>query len=158
MSKDIKDMKLKYLLVAVITAMVTLGCATEVTSNQLETQTPSATNIANPVAVAEAGSFQDGEHPTQGKVSVITENGKRYLEFAQDFKTDNGPDLFVILHRSEKPPIYRVQEKDYVSIAALEKTSGTQRYALPDNLNLAEFKSVAIWCRKFNATFGYAVL
>lgn len=37
-------------------------------------------------------------------------------------------------------------------------TSGAQRYALADNVNLADFRSVAVWCRKFNATFGYAPL
>ncbi|CEJ45012.1 DM13 domain-containing protein [Umezakia ovalisporum] len=151
-------MRLKHLVILGITAIITLGCTTEVASNQVDNQMPPATNIANPVDVTDAAIFQDGEHPTQGKVNVITENGKRYLAFDQGFKTDNGPDLFVILHRSKKPPIYGVVEKDYVSIAALEKISGAQRYALPDQVNLAEFKSVAIWCRKFNATFGYAVL
>ena len=28
----------------------------------------------------------------------------------------------------------------------------------PDDLNLADFKSAAIWCRQFNATFGAAAL
>lgn len=66
--------------------------------------------------------------------------------------------MYVILYRFEKPPISGIKEKDYVSIAQLQKITGNQRYALPNNVNLQEFKSVAIWCRKFNATFGYAIL
>jgi hypothetical protein len=88
----------------------------------------------------------------------VTENGKRYLELDEAFKTDNGPDLFVILYRSEKPPIYGIKEKNYVSISRLQKVSGTQRYGIPAGVNLADFGSVAIWCRQFNATFGFAPL
>ncbi|MDP5339563.1 MAG: DM13 domain-containing protein [Nodularia sp. (in: cyanobacteria)] len=149
-------MKFQHLVILGIVTIISVGCTTEVTSNKTDTQTPTATTVASPVA--EARNFQAAEHPTQGKVSVITEAGKPYLEFDQNFKTDNGPDLFVILHRSATPPVSGIQEKDYVSIAALQKINGTQRYALPDNVNLADFKSVAIWCRQFNATFGYASL
>jgi hypothetical protein len=144
-------MKFKYLAIVIViifTAFPT-GCTKKVTFN--ETQTPNAGTVAD-------GNFKAGEHPTQGKVSIITEKGKRYLEFDQNFKTDNGPDLFVILHRSAAPPVSGIKQKDYVNIAPLQKINGTQRYALPNNVKLAEFKSVAIWCRQFNATFGYAVL
>ncbi|MBW4645386.1 MAG: DM13 domain-containing protein [Goleter apudmare HA4340-LM2] len=150
-------MKFRTLVIVGIIATVSFSCAKETTSNQTDTQTQSVTNTASPV-VAEPGAFKPGEHPTQGKVSVVTEQGKSYLEFDGNFKTDNGPDLFVILHRSDAPPISGIKEKDYVSIARLQKTSGNQRYALPDNVKLGDFKSVAIWCRQFNATFGYATL
>ncbi|MDY6898910.1 MAG: DM13 domain-containing protein, partial [Cyanobacteriota bacterium] len=29
---------------------------------------------------------------------------------------------------------------------------------IPENVNLADYKSVGIWCEEFNATFGYASL
>nr|WP_198648332.1 DM13 domain-containing protein [Cyanothece sp. BG0011] len=35
---------------------------------------------------------------------------------------------------------------------------GMQRYVVPEGINIANYKSVAIWCRKFNATFGSAVI
>ncbi|MEB3178873.1 MAG: DM13 domain-containing protein [Nostocaceae cyanobacterium] len=156
-------MKLQYLTIASLATFLTIGCANEVTSKQPVTQTQPATIVSSPtVQVATTstggGNFQAGEHPTKGMVRVVSENGKKLLEFDQAFKTDNGPDLFVILHRSEAPPISGIKEKDYASIAKLQKTSGTQRYTIPDGVNIANFKSVAIWCRKFNATFGYAPL
>jgi Electron transfer DM13 len=43
-------------------------------------------------------------------------------------------------------------------LAPLTNFTGAQRYPIPDDLNLAEFKSAAIWCRQFNATFGAAAL
>ncbi|QSJ20419.1 DM13 domain-containing protein [Nostoc sp. UHCC 0702] len=147
-------MKFKHLAIVsiVIVATFTTSCTREVTSNQTQTQTPT------PTSVTESGNFKAGEYSAQGTARVITEQGKRYLEFDQKFKTGKGPDLFVILHRSDAPPVVGIKEKDYVNLAPLQKTSGTQRYTLPDNLKLAEYKSVVIWCRKFNSTFAYASL
>ncbi|OUL37076.1 electron transfer flavoprotein [Nostoc sp. T09] len=149
-------MKFKHLAILSIVAVITIGCANERTSNQTDTQTTPKTTVAS--SGAGVGAFKAGEQPTQGKVKVVTEKGKRYLEFDQNFKTNQGPDLYVILYRSDAPPQSGIKEKDYLSIARLQKPSGTQRYALPAKVKLGEFKSVAIWCRKFNATFGYAPL
>ncbi len=110
------------------------------------------------------GQFVDGEHPTRGTAQVVTENGLSYVELGEDFQTDRGPDLFVILHRSDdvigttQPPAHAIQEADYLSLAPLQATTGEQRYAIPATVNLADFQSVAIWCRRFNATFGAASL
>lgn len=111
------------------------------------------------------GSFVSGEHTTQGTVRLMSEKEQTIIKLDSDFKTSEmGPDLVVILHRSEdvigstKPPAYAIQEGDYVVIAPLNKFSGMQEYIVPENINLAEYKSVAIWCRKFNATFGSAVV
>ncbi|NER32047.1 MAG: DM13 domain-containing protein [Symploca sp. SIO1C4] len=105
------------------------------------------------------GTFVNVEqnHPTSGTARIINENGKRYLEFEQGFKTANGPEVKVILHRNNTVPV-SVNEQDYVTLAALQSTSGAQRYAIPDDWNLDQFKAVAIWCKRFNVTFGYASL
>jgi hypothetical protein len=153
---EIKAMKFRYLVILGMIGLISWGCREQTVSNLTDTQTPSVTNTTTPVA--DTGTFKNGEHPTQGKVSITTEQGKRYLEFDGNFKTDNGPDLFVILHRSDAPALSGIKEKDYMNIARLQKISGNQRYALPDNVKLEEFKSVAIWCRQFNVTFGYATL
>ena len=105
-----------------------------------------------------SGKFVKAEHPTQGSVMLVKEGGKSYLAFDQTFKTDSGPDLYVILYRTSQPPISGIKEKDYVSVAKLQRTSGAQRYAIPQTVKPENFSSVAIWCRKFNATFGYASL
>ena len=111
------------------------------------------------------GSFVSGEHPTQGTVRLMSEKGKTFIELGSDFTTSElGPDLVLILHRSPdvisstNPPAYPLKEGDYVVVAPLRQFSGTQQYLIPDGINLTEYKSVGIWCRKFNATFGAAVL
>lgn len=124
----------------------------------------SSAAIATSPGVLKSGTFVSGEHPTQGAAQIVTENGQRFLEFGDDFRTDSGPDLTVILHRSgdvigsTTPPAYAIREGDYVVLAELQRTRGAQRYAIPDRVNLDEFNSAAVWCRRFNATFGAAGL
>lgn len=149
-------MKFQLLAIVGMVTFFSLGCTKEVNSTPINNQPQSVTNVANSVAASE--SFKTLEHRTQGKVSFITENGISYLEFDKSFKTDHGPDLFVILYRGNVPPKYGIKEKDYVRIAPLQKISGSQRYALPNNVKLANFGSVAVWCRRFNVSFGYAEL
>jgi len=152
-------MKFKYVAVVGIVAVLTIGCS-NVESQQSQTQPQAETVAQTPSAdsVQASGTFIDAEHPTKGTASIITENGKKYIQFDDKFKSDDGPDLFVILHKDDKLPITGIKEADYVSIAPLKSTNGSQKYEIPENVDVSNFKSVAIWCRKFNATFGYAVL
>ncbi|CAN1211406.1 DM13 domain-containing protein [Tumidithrix helvetica PCC 7403] len=114
---------------------------------------------SQPSNILSTGSFVKAEQPTQGGVRIITENGKNYLEVAENFKTsDQGPDLQVILYRTANPPESGIKESDYVILGKLQKFSGAQRYEIASNVNVKDFGSAAIWCRKFNATFGYAKL
>ncbi|MGM3305317.1 DM13 domain-containing protein [Anabaena sp. WFMT] len=149
-------MKLKYLAIFGLVAIVTVGCTKEVSSTPINNQPESVANVN--ASVVQSESFKTLEHKTQGKVSIVTENGNRYLELGNNFKTDHGPDLLVILYRGDKPPNYNIKKKDYISIASLKKTRGSQRYALPKNVKLSDFGSVGIWCRRFNVSFGYAGL
>jgi hypothetical protein len=103
------------------------------------------------------GKFQSVEHPTTGNVQFMTDAKQRQLLVLDPgFKTDPGPDLYVILHRAAKPQTYNA--KDYVILGRLQKVSGKQQYVIPSTIKLNEYQSVVIWCRQFNATFGYAPL
>ena len=97
--------------------------------------------------------------------SIVQENGTYFIELDQTFKTSSsGPDLFVILHRSPdilkitKPPAFGIAEGDFVTIAPLKSFNGKQRYEIPKNIQPDSFKSVLVWCRQYNATFGFAPL
>lgn len=116
---------------------------------------PVASKIAK-ASVLASGNFEKSEHPTSGIAQIVMQNGKKYLKFDSSFQSDSGPDLFVILHRQDSPKSY--DKADYVSLGRLKKLSGQQMYAIPNGVNIAKFKSVVIWCKKFNATFGFAPL
>ncbi|WP_337885471.1 DM13 domain-containing protein [Fischerella thermalis] len=174
-------MKSRYLLILSFSAVVIVSCVREIKNNQpneslmnVNTSVPVSSTQAESLfqlaqsqqsTVTKSGKFVSGEYTTQGTVRITNKEGKSFVELDQSFKTsESGPDLVVILHRSDnvlnstKPPSYPLKEGDYIVIAPLQKYSGTQTYSIPNNVNLADYKSVAIWCRKFNATFGVANL
>ncbi len=112
------------------------------------------------VAQAETSSkFVTAEknHPTVGTLKVIEEDGQQYLEFGDDFKTVAGPAVEIILHKDGAVPV-NIDEEDYVTIAPIKSFEGTQRYEVPEGIDLNEYASVAVWCQEFNVTFGYAQL
>lgn len=171
-------MNFRHLLILSLSSLVMVSCVSEVSNSQSK-QSPVAVNTSVPLSstptkplaqsqksiAVKSGTFVSGEHTTQGKVNLTTKDGKSFLELEESFKTsESGPDLVVILHRSDnvigstKPPSYPLKNGDYIILAPLEKYSGTQKYPIPNNINLADYKSAAIWCRKFNATFGAANL
>ncbi len=112
---------------------------------------------ANSVKPIASGSFVKQEKATTGKAKIVNVNGKRYLEFDRAFRTGEGPDVKVILHRNSRIPL-NIKEGNYITLATIRSFKGTQVYAIPNNVNLADYKSVGIWCEEFNATFGYAPL
>lgn len=129
------------------------------------TAAPNQPAASNSSPVLGTGQFVDGEHPTTGTVRLVNSGSQRSLELDDDFSTSSsGPDLVVVLHRSADvigsttPPAFPIKEGDYIVIAPLKAYAGAQNYELPDGLDLGDFKSVAIWCRRFNATFGAAAL
>jgi hypothetical protein len=163
-------MKFPYL--ASVGLILLLVSCTPATSNNNSSSNPnsssptaaSTTTTTATNASSRSGSFVAAEHPTEGKVSIVSENGKNFIEFDGSFKTDKGPDLVVVLHRSKdllketKPPAFSLKEGDYINISPLQSTNGSQRYEIPSNVKASDFNSVAIWCKQFNATFGTASL
>jgi len=114
---------------------------------------------AQPAKIAASGTFVAAEKPTTGIAQIMVENGKRYLVFDSGFSTSNqGPDLHVVLDPDGKPPAQYSDPTRFINLGKLQKTAGEQRYPIPATVDLSKFKSVGIWCRMANATFGYASL
>lgn len=171
-------MKLKFWLVFGIASVLMVGCTVGNVGQSPEPSTPqssesptaSATSTSPDVSqaaqtVERSGTFVSGEHSTQGTVRLVAQNGQALIELGEDFETSElGPDLVVILHRSADvigstyPPAYPINEGDYVILAPLQRFRGAQSYVIPDTINLADYQSAGIWCRKFNAMFGAAAL
>jgi len=135
------------------------------TAETVEQEASPAAQPQESGSVIKSGTFVAGEHPTQGTARIVERDGKPVLELDQEFQTsDMGPDLVVVLHRSAdvlastQPPAYSLNEGDYVILAPLQKFKGAQSYTIPENVNLEDYQSAVIWCRRFNATFGTAQL
>ena len=115
-----------------------------------------ARSLVSPVTTLARGSFVASEHPTTGLAEIIRQNGKKYLRLDKKFTSEDGPDVFVLLHRQDAPTDY--QRSSYVSLGRRQKISGKQLYRIPAGVDIAQYKSVVIWCRQFNATFGFATI
>lgn len=128
-------------------------------SQQLQTSRQPSMIALSGETIAAAGTFVAAEKPTVGTARIVVENGQRYLVFDSAFQTsDQGPDLHVVLDPSNKPPAQYQDPTQYINLGKLQKFAGEQRYPIPATVDLSKFKSVGVWCRMANATFGYAPL
>ena len=115
-----------------------------------------------PTKVLTKGTFMSGEQPTHGGLIIVDDEGTPIIELGHDFQTENGPDLAIVLHQAAnpltttQPPAYRLKHGDYVEIASLKSHRGQQRYSIPAAIILDNYNSIAIRCRKSDATFGVA--
>ena len=120
----------------------------------------SSAAIASPnttlAQAAASGAFVGVDHPTSGNARIVEENGQRYLELDESFRSDAGPDLVVLLHEEAVPESY--SGDNYLNLGQIQRTVGAQRYAIPADIDLSAFQSAVIWCREFAVTFGYATL
>ena len=121
-------------------------------TNQVET-----VNVAQAISTPQPFVTVEQEKETTGTASVVTENGQTYIVFDDAFDTARGPDVQVVLHTGATVPV-SIDEADYVTLATLQSFEGGQRYLVPANIDVNDYQTVAIWCREFNVTFGYAPL
>jgi len=79
--------------------------------------------------------------------------GKRVLRF-EDFSVTNGPALSVYLVRSADGNV----DSGFLDLGKLKGNKGNQNYDLSEDIDLASYKSVIIWCVPFGVTFATASL
>jgi hypothetical protein len=51
-----------------------------------------------------------------------------------------------------------VTKAGFVELGKLKGTMGDQNYDVPAGLDLAKYRAVTIWCRRFSVNFGTAPL
>lgn len=89
-------------------------------------------------------------HPGSGTARIIKTESGVVLRY-ENFKTLNGPDLYVYLAKD-------LDAKEYVSLGKLQATEGNVNYEVPVNINVSEYKYVMVWCKQFGVLFNYADL
>ncbi|RZM75474.1 DM13 domain-containing protein [Leptolyngbya iicbica] len=113
------------------------------------------------VAIAQAtGQFVtvDQAKATTGTASIVTENGQTYLVFDSAFSTANGPDVQVVLYADGATVPVNIEGSNYAVVGDLQSFEGGQRYLVDASIDVDDYTAVAIWCREFDVTFGYAPL
>ena len=112
--------------------------------------------------IIRTGRLISHEHRTSGRVKIIKlADGSRLLRF-EDLDTSSGPDLRVWLSSAPvvegKDGWYVFGSHPHVELGRLKANLGNQNYAVPADVDLAELRSVTIWCKRFRVSFGAAAL
>ncbi len=106
------------------------------------------------IPMSYAGAFVgvgDGVHDAQGDAYTIPLEDTSNVLRLENFKSTNGPDLYVYLSTDENA-------SDFVNLGALKASSGNQNYEIPDDTDLSKYNKVLIWCKAFGVLFGSAEL
>ncbi len=116
--------------------------------------------ITEPIALS-SGQFGvvDRIHQGEGSATLFKlPDGQRVLRFEQ-FNVTNGPDLYVYLSGHAAPrDSSQLHEGVAFEVGRLKGNIGDQNYELPGDLDLSQFKSVVIYCRRFSVVFSTAAL
>jgi len=129
-----------------------------VVNRHVEEAMPTAQGGSSAQAV-ESGQFYSILHPTEGTATIYeTANGARFLRLTS-FRTSNGPDVHVYMVASDDAKDAATVEKaGFVDLGVIKGNIGDQNYALAGDLDLAKYRAVSIWCKRFSVNFGAAPL
>jgi len=85
-------------------------------------------------------------------------DGTRLLRLAS-FSTSNGPDVHVyMVAADDAKDVATVQNAGFIDLGVLKGNIGDQNYKLGSDLDLAKYRAVSIWCKRFSVNFGAAAL
>jgi electron transfer DM13 len=125
-------------------------------NQKVNEQFPTASAANNQLAT---GQFHSGAHETKGMATVFQlADGKKTLRLT-NFATSNGPDVHVYLVAApDARDNETVTKTDSIDLGTLKGNIGDQNYELPANADLAKYRAVTIWCKRFSVNFGTAPL
>src|SRR4030095_320743 len=105
------------------------------------------------------GSFHGVAHQSRGAAAVHRlADGRRVLRFT-NFETSNGPDVHVYLvAAADASDSATVTRAGFVELGDLKGNIGDQNYELPASVDLARYRAVTIWCKRFSVNFATAPL
>jgi len=107
------------------------------------------------------GKFHGKVHKTEGRATIYQEaDGKLVLRLT-NFKTSNGPDVHVILVATTDAmddANFLKDNTEKLELGKLKGNEGDQNYEIPTGTDLTKFRTVSIYCERFNANFGAAPL
>jgi hypothetical protein len=116
---------------------------------------------AGPVQLA-TGSLISHEHATTGTVRIIQQPGGARVLTLENLDTSNGPDVHVWLSAADvvegTAGWFTAGSAEHVDLGLIKGNQGNQVYAIPEDVDLARYRSVDLWCVQFSVSFGAAQL
>ena len=107
------------------------------------------------------GKFHGKVHKTEGRATIYQESDGKLVLRLTNFKTSNGPDVHVILAATADAmddANFLKDNTEKLELGKLKGNEGDQNYEIPAGTDLTKFRTVSIYCERFNANFGAAPL
>ncbi|EWM17180.1 DM13 domain-containing protein [Kutzneria sp. 744] len=105
------------------------------------------------------GTFRTLAHPTSGQAEIVKGAGGSYTVQLRDFSTSDGPAVHVWLTDKAQDAGDAAFGRDgHLDLGNLKATNGNEVYAVPAGTDIAQYKSVLVWCERFSVGFGVAGL
>jgi hypothetical protein len=119
---------------------------------------PAAQSSSSPQPLV-SGQFYSILHPTAGTATIYQMgDGARVLRFTS-FSTSNGPDVHVyMVAADDAKDAAAVEKAGFIDLGVIKGNIGDQNYTLGSDLDLAKYRAVSIWCKRFSVNFGAAAL
>src|SRR5277367_2511618 len=129
-----------------------------VTNIQVDEPFPTA-SADTPAQALENGTFYSILHPTDGTATIFRlADGSRFLRLT-NFKTSNGPDVHIYMVAADDAKDNTTVERNgFVDLGVIKGNIGNQNYALGADVDLAKYRAVSVWCKRFSVNFGAAPL
>ena len=129
-----------------------------VVNRQVDEPFPTSSTDSPAQALA-SGNFYSILHPTGGTATVYRlADGSRFLRLT-NFKTSNGPDVHVyMVAADDAKDNATVEHAGFIDLGAIKGNIGDQNYALGPDVDLAKYRAVSVWCKRFSVNFGAAPL
>lgn len=118
--------------------------------SSIPTATSTNTPISGVTKYLSAPVIGTSGHPASGTARIVEADGKRYIRY-ENFKTINGPDIYVYLSRD-------LDATEFVSLGRVRATEGNVNYEIPAGLIIDDYPYVLIWCKAFDVLFNSAKL
>ena len=106
--------------------------------------TPVAPEVVGAEVVGTTG------HPASGTARIVESGGTTFVRY-ENFKTINGPDLYVYLATD-------LGATEFVDLGRLRATEGNVNYEVPAGVDVADYRYVLVWCKAFSILFNSADL
>jgi hypothetical protein len=119
---------------------------------------PTAQGESSPKPLV-SGRFYSILHPTEGTATIYQMgDGTRVLRLTS-FSTSNGPDVHVyVVAADDAKDVATVENAGFIDLGVIKGNIGNQNYSLGNDLDLAKYRAVSIWCKRFSVNFGAAAL
>lgn len=144
--------------IAVLVAWYVFRPERLVVNRRVNESMPALQGDSSPQPVV-SGRFYSILHPTEGTATIYRMgDGTRVLRFTS-FSTSNGPDVHVyMVAADDAKDAATVENAGFVDLGVIKGNIGDQNYMLSNDLDLAKYRAVSIWCKRFSVNFGAAAL